>query len=104
MQAAWAASSLSQTWATDWSAKKLGAVAALYAPESIFLPTIGPRWVGLAVIRKNFAGLLKMYDPHLVIHSLETGRSGRLGYGSATYEETITSVSGGKPMPSTRGA
>jgi hypothetical protein len=48
----------------------------------VFLPTIGPRWVGLAAIRRNFAGLLENYDPHVVLHSLETARSGRLGYDS----------------------
>jgi uncharacterized protein (TIGR02246 family) len=101
--AAQATDSLSQEWATDWSAKKLDAVIALYAPEPVFLPTIGPRWVGLAAIRKNFAGLLENYDPHVVLHSLETARSGTLGYDSGTYEETITSVKGGKPIPS-RGA
>jgi ketosteroid isomerase-like protein len=97
---AWAADPLSQTWATDWSAKRLDAVVALYAPQPVFLPTIGPRWVGLAVIRKNFAGLLKMYDPHVVLHSIETGRSGKLGYDSGTYNETITPVKGGKSIPS----
>ncbi|HWY16421.1 MAG TPA: nuclear transport factor 2 family protein [Rhizomicrobium sp.] len=98
-----AAGSLSEKWAADWSAKKLDAVIALYAPEPVFLPTIGPRWVGLAAIRKNFAGLLDNYDPHVVLHSLETARSGTLGYDSGTYEETITPVKGGKPIPS-RGA
>src|ERR1700688_3833372 len=97
------AGSLSETWAADWSAKKLDAVIALYEPEPVFLPTIGPRWVGLAAIRKNFAGLLENYDPHVVLHSLETGSAGRLGYDSGTYEETITPVKGGKPIPS-RGA
>ena len=98
-----AADSLSDKWAEDWSAKKLDAVIALYAPEPVFLPTIGPRWVGLAAIRRNFAGLLENYDPHVVLHSLETARSGTLGYDSGTYEETITPVKGGKPIPS-RGA
>ena len=98
-----AAGSLSEKWAADWSAKKLDAVIALYAPEPVFLPTIGPRWVGLAAIRKNFTGLLENYDPHVVLHSLETARSGRLGYDSGTYEETITPVKGGKAIPS-RGA
>ncbi len=98
-----AADSLSETWAAEWSAKKLDAVVALYAPEPVFLPTIGPRWVGVAAIRKNFAGLLENYNPHIVLHSLGTSRSGRLGYDSGTYEETITPVKGGKPIPS-RGA
>src|ERR1700722_14581801 len=69
------ASSLSEEWAADWSAKKLDGVIALYAPAPVFLPTIGPRWVGLAAIRKNFAGLLGNYDPHVVLHSLEAARS-----------------------------
>ena len=98
-----AADSLSNEWAANWSAKKLDAVIALYAPEPVFLPTIGPRWVGLAVIRKNFAGLLETYDPHVVLHSLESARSGRLGYDSGTYEESITPMKGGRPIPS-RGA
>jgi ketosteroid isomerase-like protein len=95
--------SLSQEWATDWSGKKLDAVLALYAPAPVFLPTIGPRWTGLATIRKNFAGLLANYDPHIVLTSLETGTSGRFGYDSGTYDETITPMKGGKPIPSRGG-
>jgi ketosteroid isomerase-like protein len=95
-----AADPLSEEWTADWSAKKLDAVIALYAPEPVFLPTIGPRWVELAAIRKNFAGLLENYHPHVVVHSLEIGSSGRLGYDSGAYEETITPVKGGKPIPS----
>ena len=91
-------SALSAQWAADWSAKKLDAVMAGYAPQPVFLPTIGPRWVGAAAIRKNCAGLLATYNPHIVLRSLETQASGDLAYDSGTYDETLLPVKGGKPI------
>jgi ketosteroid isomerase-like protein len=90
---------ISATWAEDWSAKKLDAVMAFYAPEPVFLPTVGPRWEGTDAIRKNFAGVLATYNPHIALHSLMSEASGALAYDSGTYEETITPVKGGAPIP-----
>ena len=89
---------LSAQWAADWSAKKLDAVMAGYAPQPIFLPTIGPRWVGAADIRKNCAGLLATYNPHIAVHSLQTAESGDLAYDSGTYDETLVPAKAGKPI------
>ncbi len=92
-------STLSNLWASAWSAKKLDAVMAFYAPEPVFLPTVGPRWEGAAEIRKNFAGVLATYNPHIVLHSSKSESSGRLAYDNGTYEETITPVKGGAAIP-----
>ena len=92
------AESLSAEWAADWSARRLEAVMTLYAPEPVFLPTIGPRWEGAGVIRKNFASLLAMYRPHVVLHSIKTESSGDLAYDSGTYDESIVPVKRGKPI------
>src|ERR1700722_13290375 len=90
--------SLSMEWAADWSAKKLEAVMTLYAPEPVFLPTVGPRWEGTGVIRKNFASLLAKYNPHVVLHSIKTGSSGDLAYDSGIYKESITPIKRGNPI------
>ena len=88
--------SVSTEWAADWSAKKLDATLALYAPAPVFLPTVGPRWAGLSVLRTNFAGLLANYNPHITLHSLKAETSGDLAYDDGVYEETITSMKDGK--------
>ena len=89
---------VSQQWAGYWNAKNLKAVMALYAPEPVFHPTVGPAWEGAAAIRKNFAGLLKDYDPDITLHSERSETSGTLGYDSGTYGETIARVKGGAPI------
>jgi ketosteroid isomerase-like protein len=91
--------SLAGQWAELWNAKKLDAVMQLYAPEPVFLPTIGPRWSGANVIRTNFAGLLAHYNPHLNLHSIRRQASGDLAYESGIYDEVIIPVTGGKPIP-----
>lgn len=90
---------ISAVWAEDWSAKKLDTVMAFYAPEPVFLPTVGPRWEGTDAIRQNFVGVLAAYNPHIVLHSIKSEASGALAYDSGTYEETITPVKGGAAIP-----
>jgi ketosteroid isomerase-like protein len=89
---------LSSIWASDWSAKSLDAVMQLYAPEPVFLPTVGPRWDGAAAIRKNSVGLLAKFNPHIALHSIVSAASGDLAYDSGSYEETLMPVAGGKPI------
>jgi ketosteroid isomerase-like protein len=86
---------VSQQWAGYWNAKNLDAVMALYAPEPNFMPTIGEAWTGVTSIRKEFAGVLAVYDPHIVLHSLRSETSGTLAYDSGNYEETVAPVKGG---------
>ena len=93
-----AADSLSAEWARDWSARKLEAIMQLYAPKPVFLPAVGPRWNGTEAIRKNFSALVTAYIPHIVVRSIDSARSGDLGYDSGTYEETIKAVRGGRSI------
>ena len=89
---------ISQQWAGYWNAKNVKAVMALYAPEPVFHPTVGPTWEGTASIRKNLLGLLKDYDPDVTLRSLRSETSGTLAYDSGTYEETVARVKGGAPI------
>ena len=89
---------ISQQWAGYWNAKNMRAVMALYAPAPVFHPTVGPSWEGAASIRRNFAGLLKDFDPDITLHSLRSETSGTLAYDSGTYDETIARVKGGAPI------
>jgi len=89
---------ISQQWAGYWNAKNLRAVMTLYAPEPVFHSTVGPAWEGAVAIRKNFAGLLKNYDPDVTLHSERSQTSGTLAYDSGTYSETIARVKGGAPI------
>ncbi|MEI9932487.1 MAG: DUF4440 domain-containing protein [Rhizomicrobium sp.] len=89
---------ISQQWTGYWNAKNLKAVMMLYAPEPVFHPAVGATWEGEALIRKNFAGLLKDYDPDIVLHSVRSETSGTLAYDSGTYDETIARVKGGAPI------
>jgi uncharacterized protein (TIGR02246 family) len=97
-QSALAQDSLAEQWARLWGAKKLGAVMQLYAPDAAFLPAIGRRWEGVETIRRNFAGLLAHYNPHIVLRSIRHAASGNLGYESGAYDETITPVNGREPI------
>ena len=90
--------SLSYDWAALWSAKKLDAVIALYAPEPVFLPTSHARWTGLGAIRENFAALLAQFNPDIRLHSIKSEASGDLAYDSGSYVETIAPVKGGKSL------
>jgi ketosteroid isomerase-like protein len=89
---------ISQQWAGYWNAKNLDSVMTLYAPEPTFMPTIGEAWVGATSIRKSFADVLAVYDPHIVLHSLKSETSGMLAYDSGSYDETIAPVKGGAPI------
>lgn len=89
---------ISQQWAGYWNAKNLNAVMTLYAPEPLFHPAVGGTWEGTASIRKNFAGLLKDYDPDIALHSERSQTSGTLAYDSGTYDETVARVKGGEPI------
>ncbi len=89
---------LSAVWAADWTAKKLDAVMQLYAPEAVFLPTVGASWEGAAAIRKNCAGLQAKFNPHIEVHSMWTRASGELAYDSGVYDETLVPTAGGKTI------
>ena len=91
-------SDISAEWAGYWNAKHLKSVLTLYAPDPIFCPTIGKNWTGMAEIRKNFAGLLAVYDPRIALTSVRSEISGDLAYDTGTYHETIALVKGGKAI------
>ncbi len=98
MPASASVADVSAQWAGYWNAKNLDGVMKLYAPEPVFLPTVGPAWDGADAMRENFAGLLKNYDPHIELHSLRTGMSGNLADDTGSYDETIDRVKGGAPI------
>ncbi|HJW40195.1 MAG TPA: nuclear transport factor 2 family protein [Rhizomicrobium sp.] len=91
---------LSKQWAAEWSGKKLDAVMALYTPDAEFLPTVGRGWLGAATLRKNFAGLLAAYNPHIVLQPRRLFQSGDLAVESGDYAETISPVKPGKAIDS----
>jgi uncharacterized protein (TIGR02246 family) len=86
---------ISQQWAGDWNAKNLKSIMTLYAPQPVFLPASGERWDGAAEIRKQFAGLLKQFDPRLALQSVKSETSGNLAYDSGTFDETVAPTKGG---------
>ena len=91
-------SDISAEWAGYWNAKNLRAVLTLYGDDPVFCPTTGHSWSGIAQIRKNFAGLLAVYDPRIVLTSRRSEMAEDLAYDSGTYEEVIAPVKGGKAI------
>ena len=89
---------LSSVWAADWSAKNLDAVMQLYAPNPVFLPTVGASWDGATAIRTNCAGLQAKFNSRIAVHSIWTKTSGDLAYDSGTYDETLVPTAGGKAI------
>jgi ketosteroid isomerase-like protein len=89
---------LTQQWVGYWNAKNLDATLTLYAPEATFLPASGERWEGMPTLRKNFARLLKRFDPRLTMQSLKSETSGNLAYDSGSFEEVLAPAKGGKAI------
>jgi len=89
---------ISAEWAGYWNAKNLDAVMTLYVSDPTFLPNVGRGWIGAAELRKNFADLLKVYDPRIVLTSTKSETSGDLAYDTGLYDETIAPVKGGKAI------
>jgi len=92
------ATDVTQQWVGYWNAKNLDATLTLYAPEPTFLPTSGERWEGMPTIRKNFARLLKRFDPRLTMQSLKSETSGNLAYDSGSFDEVLAPAKGGKAI------
>ncbi len=93
-----AVADLTQQWVGYWNAKNLNATLTLYAPEPTFLPTSGERWEGTGAIRKNFARLLKRFDPRLTMQSIKSETSGNLAYDSGSFDEVLAPAKGGKAI------
>ncbi len=89
---------VSQQWVGYWNAKNLNATLTLYAPEPVFLPSSGERWEGMVTIRKNFARLLKRFDPRLTMQSRKSEMSGNLAYDSGSFDEVLAPAKGGKAI------
>jgi len=89
---------LTQQWVGYWNAKNLEATLTLYAPEPTFLPTSGERWEGMPAIRKNFARLLKRFDPRLTMQSIKSEASGNLAYDSGSFDEVLAPAKGGRAI------
>ncbi len=89
---------LSQRWSGYWNARNLDATMGLYAPDAVFLPTVGKAWHGVAEIRKQCAAVLAVYEPHIELTSERSERSGTLAFDTGTYDETLNPVKGGKSV------
>ena len=89
---------VTQQWVGYWNAKNLDATLTLYTPEPTFLPTSGERWEGTAAIRKNFARLLKRFDPRLTMQSIKSETSGNLAYDSGSFDEVLAPAKGGRAI------
>ena len=90
--AADALAQVSQDWASDWQAKNLDAVLALYTDDAVFLDADGSRVTGRRAIHEFFATVLKQYSAKPTMQSVVNAASGDLGYDSGTYDEIATPV------------
>ena len=55
-------------------------------------------WRSAAALRKNFARLLKKYDPRLTLQSLKSETSGNLAYDSGSFDEVLAPAKGGRAI------
>ncbi|HXJ93938.1 MAG TPA: DUF4440 domain-containing protein [Terriglobia bacterium] len=77
-----------ELWVTEWNAKHINELTALYAPDAMFLTASGDRAVGPAAIRNLFEGMRNSNTSNLRLHSLAVEQSGDLAYDSGSYHET----------------
>src|SRR5215472_16363390 len=78
-----------ELWVTEWNAKHLNELMALYAPEAMFLTASGDRAVGWAAIHNLFESMRNSNISNLRLHSLAFEQSGDLAYDSGSYFETM---------------
>jgi uncharacterized protein (TIGR02246 family) len=82
-------SDLRVKWADGMRTKNADAVAALYAPDAVFLSTEAGRIVGRTAIHDLCKDMMASFTSNLTFHSLATDRSGDLAYDSGEYTEAM---------------
>jgi ketosteroid isomerase-like protein len=91
-----------EQWVNRFSAKQLDAVMELYAPDAVFLTGGGDRITGAPAIRQLIKGAMDRVTVDLRLQSMKIEESGKLGYDSGDFTETMTLIATGKKYP-TRG-
>jgi ketosteroid isomerase-like protein len=73
-------------WQTNWNAKQLDNVVALYAPDAVFLPSDGTRNTGTSEIK---VALQKQLGSTVAISSVKVDCSGEFAYDSGSYTSDL---------------
>src|SRR5882724_4198541 len=80
-------------WAKDLRAKQLDQIAALYAPDAVYLLPSGARVTGRPAIRDVCKKIMDNFTSEITFESLASDHSGDLAYDSGEYREALIKLS-----------
>ena len=80
-------------WAKDLRAKQLDQIAALYAPDAVYLLPSGARVTGRPAIRDVCKKIMDNFTSEIKFESLASDHSGDLAYDSGEYREALIKLS-----------
>ena len=80
-------------WAKDLRAKQLDQIAALYAPDAVYLLPSGARVTGRPAIREACKKIMDNFTSEITFESLASDHSGDLAYDSGEYHESLIKLS-----------
>jgi uncharacterized protein (TIGR02246 family) len=80
-------------WAKNLHAKQIDQLAALYAPDAVYLQPSGARVTGRPAIRDVCKKIMDHFNSDIAFHSLASDHSGDLAYDSGEYRESLIKLS-----------
>jgi uncharacterized protein (TIGR02246 family) len=80
-------------WAKNLRAKQLDQIAALYAPDAVYLLPSGARVSGRPAIRDICKKIMDNFTSEITFQSLASDHSGDLAYDSGEYRESLVKLS-----------
>jgi uncharacterized protein (TIGR02246 family) len=80
-------------WAKNLRAKQLDQIAALYAPDAVYLLPSGARVTGRPAIRDICKKIMDNFTSEITFQSRASDHSGDLAYDSGEYRESLVKLS-----------
>jgi len=80
-------------WAKHLHAKQIDQLAALYAPDAVYLQPSGARVTGRPAIRDVCKKIMDNFNSDIAFHSLASDHSDDLAYDSGEYRESLIKLS-----------
>jgi len=80
-------------WAKNLQSKQIDPLAALYAPDAVYLQPSGARFSGRHAIREVCKKIMDNFTSEITFQSLASDHSGDLAYDSGEYRESLVKLS-----------
>src|SRR3954471_11956874 len=84
---------LRSEWAKNLQSKRIDPLAALYAPNAVYLQPSGARASGRPAIREICKKIMDNFNSEITFQSLASDHSSDLAYDSGEYRESLVKLS-----------